>query len=114
MGDEAGDEDDVDRASAEHLVGDVNVSAPRVPGLRHLHGGFPPSGRADGGTNVRVRDDLIGGVYQIPDVALRFALSDSLFYADETGSAGTEMTSFDWASARPHVPAAGTVGATAL
>jgi glyoxalase family protein len=37
-----------------------------------------------------------------------------LFYADERGNAGTEMTFFDWANAGPHRPGAGTISATAF
>jgi glyoxalase family protein len=37
-----------------------------------------------------------------------------LFYGDEIGHAGTEMTFFDWASAGMHRPAAGMVSATAF
>ncbi|HVA89267.1 MAG TPA: ring-cleaving dioxygenase [Chloroflexota bacterium] len=37
-----------------------------------------------------------------------------LFYGDEIGRAGTEMTFFDWAPAGPHRAAAGMVGATAF
>lgn len=37
-----------------------------------------------------------------------------LFYGDEIGHAGTEMTFFDWDTAGPHVPAAGMISATAF
>jgi glyoxalase family protein len=37
-----------------------------------------------------------------------------LFYADELGSPGTDMTFFDWSFAGPHRQAAGTVSATAF
>src|SRR5919199_2886395 len=37
-----------------------------------------------------------------------------LFYGDEIGHAGTEMTFFDWAFAGPHTPAAGMVSSTAF
>ena len=37
-----------------------------------------------------------------------------LFYGDERGNAGTEMTFFDWSSIGQHVPAAGQISATAL
>jgi glyoxalase family protein len=37
-----------------------------------------------------------------------------LFYADEVGHAGTDLTFFDWAFAGAHVPGAGMVSATAL
>ena len=37
-----------------------------------------------------------------------------LFYADEAGSPGTELTFFEWATAIPAVPGAGTVSETAL
>ncbi len=37
-----------------------------------------------------------------------------LFYGDEIGHAGTEMTFFDWAGAGTHRPAAGMVSATAF
>jgi glyoxalase family protein len=37
-----------------------------------------------------------------------------LFYGDEVGHAGTEMTFFDWDFAGPHAPAAGMVSATAF
>jgi len=37
-----------------------------------------------------------------------------LFYGDEVGRAGTEMTFFDWSMAGAHRPAAGMVGATAF
>ena len=37
-----------------------------------------------------------------------------LFYGDEKGNAGTEMTFFDWASIGQHVPGAGMISATAL
>jgi glyoxalase family protein len=37
-----------------------------------------------------------------------------LFYGDEVGRAGTEMTFFDWSLAGTHRPAAGMVGATAF
>jgi glyoxalase family protein len=37
-----------------------------------------------------------------------------LFYGDEIGHAGTEMTFFDWAFAGPHVPGAGMISATAF
>ncbi|HAX25729.1 MAG TPA: ring-cleaving dioxygenase [Thermomicrobiales bacterium] len=37
-----------------------------------------------------------------------------LFYADEHGSAGTDLTFFDWAFAGRHTPAGGMVSATAL
>ena len=37
-----------------------------------------------------------------------------LFYGDEVGHAGTEMTFFDWDFAGPHTPAVGMVSATAF
>ncbi|BDI31680.1 glyoxalase [Capsulimonas corticalis] len=37
-----------------------------------------------------------------------------LFYADEAGNAGTDMTFFDWAMSAPHRPGAGDVSTTAL
>lgn len=37
-----------------------------------------------------------------------------LFYADELGHAGTDMTFFDWAASGRHRPGAGTVSATAF
>ena len=37
-----------------------------------------------------------------------------LFYGDEVGHAGTEITFFDWAFAGSHVPGAGMISATAL
>ena len=37
-----------------------------------------------------------------------------LFYADEAGSAGTDMTFFDWSMAAPHRPGTGDVSTTAL
>ena len=37
-----------------------------------------------------------------------------LFYADEVGHAGTDMTFFDWALAGPHKPGAGMISATAF
>ena len=37
-----------------------------------------------------------------------------LFYGDEVGNAGTEMTFFDWSFAGPHQLAAGTVSASAF
>ena len=37
-----------------------------------------------------------------------------LFYGDEVGSPGTEMTFFDWSWAGPDAPAAGKVSATAF
>ena len=37
-----------------------------------------------------------------------------LFYGDERGNAGTEMTFFDWSNIGQHVPAAGQISATAL
>src|SRR5579863_8814542 len=37
-----------------------------------------------------------------------------LFYGDEKGNAGTEMTFFDWASIGQHVPGAGMISTTAL
>src|SRR5579864_4977685 len=37
-----------------------------------------------------------------------------LFYGDEVGRAGTEMTFFDWSMAGAHRAAAGMVGATAF
>lgn len=37
-----------------------------------------------------------------------------LFYADEIGRPGTEMTFFDWSFAAPHRPGAGLVSATAF
>jgi len=37
-----------------------------------------------------------------------------LFYGDETGSPGTEMTFFDWPMAGPQRPGAGTISAVAL
>lgn len=37
-----------------------------------------------------------------------------LFYGDELGRAGTEMTFFDWENAGPHLPGAGMVTATAF
>ena len=37
-----------------------------------------------------------------------------LFYGDEVGHAGTEMTFFDWAFAGSHIPGAGMISATAF
>ena len=37
-----------------------------------------------------------------------------LFYGDEIGHAGTEMTFFDWDISAPHVPGAGEIAATAF
>jgi glyoxalase family protein len=37
-----------------------------------------------------------------------------LFYADEAGNAGTDMTFFDWSLSAPHRPGAGDVSTTAL
>jgi glyoxalase family protein len=37
-----------------------------------------------------------------------------LFYGDEIGRPGTEMTFFDWSGTRPHVPGAGTISSTAF
>ena len=37
-----------------------------------------------------------------------------LFYGDERGRAGTEMTFFDWSSAGQHTPGAGMISATAF
>ena len=37
-----------------------------------------------------------------------------LFYGDEKGNAGTEMTFFDWANTGQHVPGAGMISATAF
>jgi glyoxalase family protein len=37
-----------------------------------------------------------------------------LFYGDEVGHPGTEMTFFDWAGTRPHVPGTGTISSTAF
>jgi glyoxalase family protein len=37
-----------------------------------------------------------------------------LFYGDEIGRPGTEMTFFDWAGTRPHVPGTGTISTTAF
>jgi glyoxalase family protein len=37
-----------------------------------------------------------------------------LFYGDEVGHPGTEMTFFDWARMRPHVPGTGTISSTAF
>lgn len=37
-----------------------------------------------------------------------------LFYGDAVGSAGTELTFFDWAQAGPNVPGAGTIGCSQL
>jgi glyoxalase family protein len=37
-----------------------------------------------------------------------------LFYGDEIGHPGTEMTFFDWESIGPHVPGAGMIAATAF
>src|SRR2546428_3000944 len=37
-----------------------------------------------------------------------------LFYGDERGRAGTEMTFFDWSFAGQHVPGAGMISATSF
>jgi glyoxalase family protein len=37
-----------------------------------------------------------------------------LFYGDELGKPGTEMTFFDWAGTRPHTPGTGTISSTAF
>jgi len=37
-----------------------------------------------------------------------------LFYGDEIGNPGTEMTFFDWSGIGPHVPGAGTISSTAF
>jgi glyoxalase family protein len=37
-----------------------------------------------------------------------------LFYGDEIGRPGTEMTFFDWSGMRPHVPGTGTISSTAF
>src|SRR5579859_3336274 len=37
-----------------------------------------------------------------------------LFYGDEVGNPGTEMTFFDWSHAGPHAPGAGMIAATAF
>jgi glyoxalase family protein len=37
-----------------------------------------------------------------------------LFYGDEIGQPGTEMTFFDWSGIGPHVPGAGTISSTAF
>ena len=65
--DEARHEHEVDRPVADDLVGDVDVAALRVAGLRrHRHMHDIRSGRSgDGGNRTRVRDRVKGSFYKL-------------------------------------------------
>src|SRR5947209_15645437 len=69
---------------------------------------------ADASENVAFYTDMLGLRLVKKTVNQDDVSAYHLFYGDEVGHAGTEMTFFDWDSAGPHVPASGMVSATAF
>jgi glyoxalase family protein len=69
---------------------------------------------ADASENVAFYTDMLGLRLVKKTVNQDDVSAYHLFYGDEVGHPGTEMTFFDWDSAGPHAPAAGMVSATAF
>ncbi|MBV9454604.1 MAG: ring-cleaving dioxygenase [Rubrobacter sp.] len=69
---------------------------------------------ADASGNVAFYKDMLGLRLVKKTVNQDDVSAYHLFYGDEVGHPGTEMTFFDWDSAGPHAPAAGMVSVTAF
>ncbi len=69
---------------------------------------------ADASGNVAFYTDVLGMRLVKKTVNQDDVSAYHLFYGDELGRAGTEMTFFDWPSAGPRRPTAGEVSATAF
>lgn len=69
---------------------------------------------ADASGNVAFYTDVLGMRLVKKTVNQDDVSAYHLFYGDELGRAGTEMTFFDWVSAGPRRPSAGEVSATAF
>ncbi|MBA2691957.1 MAG: ring-cleaving dioxygenase [Rubrobacter sp.] len=69
---------------------------------------------ADASGNVAFYTDVLGMRLVKKTVNQDDVSAYHLFYGDEIGNAGTEMTFFDWSSAGRHRPTAGEVSATAF
>ncbi|MGI8540147.1 MAG: ring-cleaving dioxygenase [Rubrobacteraceae bacterium] len=80
--------------------------------LGGLHHVTAVTGDASG--NVAFYTDVLGMRLVKKTVNQDDVSAYHLFYGDEIGNAGTEMTFFDWSSAGRHRPTAGEVSATAF
>jgi glyoxalase family protein len=69
---------------------------------------------ADASGNVAFYTDALGLRLVKKTVNQDDVSAYHLFYGDEVGRPGTEMTFFDWPFAGPHAPAAGMISATAF
>jgi glyoxalase family protein len=81
----------------------------QLGGLHHV---TAVTSRASG--NVAFYTDVLGMRLVKKTVNQDDVSAYHLFYGDEVGHAGTEMTFFDWEFAGTHVPAAGMISATAF
>jgi glyoxalase family protein len=80
-----------------------------IPGIHHV---TAISGDASG--NVRFYTQALGMRLVKKTVNQDDVAAYHLFYGDETGSPGTEVTFFDWPHNPPTVPGAGTIAPVAL
>ncbi len=80
-----------------------------IPGIHHV---TAISGDASG--NVRFYTRTLGLRLVKKTVNQDYLSAYHLFYGDETGSPGTEVTFFDWPHDPPAAPGAGTIGPIAL
>jgi glyoxalase family protein len=80
-----------------------------IPGIHHV---TAISGDASG--NVRFYTQVLGLRMVKKTVNQDDLRAYHLFYGDETGSPGTEVTFFDWPHNPPTVPGAGTIAPVAL
>ena len=69
---------------------------------------------ADASANVAFYTEILGMRLVKKTVNQDDASAYHLFYGDEVGHAGTEMTFFDWSAASRHRPGAGMIAATAF
>src|SRR5918994_1190530 len=69
---------------------------------------------ADAPRNVKFYTDTLGLRLVKKTVNQDDVSAYHLFYGDEIGHPGTEMTFFDWSGIGPHVPGAGTISSTAF
>jgi glyoxalase family protein len=84
-------------------------TGPAIPGLHHT---TAITGRA--ADNVAFYTQVLGMRLVKKTVNQDDVSAYHLFYGDETGSPGTEVTFFDWPDASPNVPGAGTVARISL
>src|SRR5215470_3735476 len=80
-----------------------------IPGIHHV---TAISGDASG--NVRFYTQALGLRMVKKTVNQDDLKAYHLFYGDETGSPGTEVTFFDWPHNPPRIPGAGTIAPVAL